>query len=376
MTDSVEEPPSKSGPGFFCRMAKGFAKWSDRWGPRIFLLILVLTVIVVAFFDRIFIFIHSGEQGVLWYRFFGTDTKHHYREGTNVIFPWDQMYIYDTRAQQVSDRFNVLSRNGLNIQVEVSIRFRPQKQRLPLLHVEIGPDYIEKVVKPEVRANMRYLIGQYTPDEIYTSQGLLVRRTVESAAPELAERYITLEDLLIKSIALPKTVQDAIEQKLKQQQEFLEYEYRIRKEEREKERKIIEAEGVQAFQNLINTGDSSFDKHLSYLGIQATLELAKSNNAKVVVIGGGEEGLPLILNLPEEIKVEEKLDLKTTTELKANLNESIEVKEVVPPAPAPPAGNGKADSSNTDAQKPASKAPVSNPKKGEEKKSPPPASTP
>lgn len=287
-----KKPPAK---GFIA----AYRRWARRWGPPVLIIALLAIGVGIIFFDRVFIFIRSGQQGVLWYRLFGTDLQHHYEEGMTVIFPWDDMYIYDVRAQQVADEFTVLSRDGLAITVEVSIRYRPQVDRLPLLHVEIGPDYVEKVVKPEVRAKVRYLLGQYLPDEIYSSQGLLVRRTVEEAAPELAQRYITLEDLLIKTITLPRPVQEAIESKLQQEQAFLAYEFRLQREEQEKERKRIEAEGIQQFQRLIESNGSSFDKYLTYLGIQATLALAKSENAKVVVIGGGEQGLPLILNMPD-----------------------------------------------------------------------------
>lgn len=280
------------------RWAEGYARWSERWGPKILILVLLVAAVAIIWFERIFIPIRSGHQGVLWHLFTGTDLKHRYTEGLSVIFPWDEMAVYDVRNQEVADTFTVLSRDGLAIVIEVSIRFRPQIERLPLLHVETGPDYVNKVVKPEVRAKIRYLIGQYLPEEIYSSQGLLVRRTVEDAAPELAKRHIALDDLLIKSITLPLKVQAAIETKLQQQQAFLEYEFRLQREAKEKERKKIEAEGIQQFQHEIGRDGSSFDKYLTYLGIQATLALAQSNNAKVVVIGG-DKGLPLILNMAD-----------------------------------------------------------------------------
>jgi regulator of protease activity HflC (stomatin/prohibitin superfamily) len=277
------------------RMAEGYARWASRWGPLFFITAIFALIVSIIYFDRMFIFIHSGRQGVLWHRFTGTDLEHHYTEGMTTIWPWDYMYIYDVRAQQVSDSFPVISRDGLTVNIEVSIRYKPEKERLALLHVEVGPNYVEKVVKPEIRAKVRYLMGQYLPEEIYSSQGLLVRRMEEDAAPELAERHITLEDLLIKTITLPPQVQAAINAKMAQQQAYLEYEFRLKRETAEKERKQIEAEGIQKFETIIQSGGSSFDKYLTYLGVQATLALAQSDNAKVVIIGG-DKGLPLILN--------------------------------------------------------------------------------
>lgn len=293
--EKKEKEPKR---GLGRRMVDAYTRWASRWGPRILILVLLVIAVAAIFFDRMFIFIRPGDQGVLWHRFTGTDIRHHYTEGLTIIFPWDHMYIYDVRYQQVADSFTVLSRDGLSIKAEVSIRYRPQIERLALLQVAVGPDYVERIVKPEVRAKLRYLMGQYLPEEIYASQGLLVRRALEDAAPELAERYVTLDDLLIKSITLPQKLQDAIDAKLEQQQAYLAYEFRLKRETQEKARKKIEAEGIQQFENIIGANGSSFDKYLTYLGIQATLALAQSNNAKVVIIGGNK-GLPLILNMPE-----------------------------------------------------------------------------
>lgn len=259
-----------------------------------------ISLLLVGYWERIFIFINPGENGVLYRRFAGgTDLRYRYTEGLTVIPPWDRMYIYDVRDQQVTEDFDVLAKDGLGMDVQVSIRYRVRQETLPQLHITLGPDYAEKVVIPEIKGKLRYLMGQYSPDEIYRSQGLLIRRVVEAAAPELEEKLIVLDDLLLTKIQLPTRLQAAIEKKLEQEQSYLEYEFRLRREEQEKLRKEIEAEGIQAFQTIIETTDgSSFQQYLTYLGIQATLALSSSPNAKVVVIGG-DKGLPLILNLPE-----------------------------------------------------------------------------
>ncbi|MDA7511076.1 prohibitin family protein, partial [Verrucomicrobia bacterium] len=235
-------------------LATRYRKWAERWGPRIAILIFALMFIAIALFNRIFVFIEPGEQGVLYRRLGiptlstgGTDLDNAYLEGMNIKMPYNDMVVYNVRAQQVHDEFNVLSSDGLSIKLEVSIRYRPRRDALPLLHVEVGPEYVDTVVKPEVQANLRILMGGYTPSEIYTSQGYLIRRTVENAMPELLERHIILDDLLIKAITLPPTVQDSIESKLRQQQAYLEYEFRLKREEKERDRKLIEAEGIKLF---------------------------------------------------------------------------------------------------------------------------------
>jgi regulator of protease activity HflC (stomatin/prohibitin superfamily) len=244
----------------------------------------------------IFVKIGPGEAGVI-YRLFsgGTDVTKVYEEGLRVVFPFNTMYIYNTRVQQVANKFIVLSQDGLAIEVEVSIRYRPQEGQLGLLHKNIGPDYVEKVVVPEVQSSFRFVLGQYKPEEIYTSQGFILQTVVQGALGQLAERYILLDDLLLKAVTLPRPVAESIESKLRAQQMAAEMIYRIDTETLEAKRKGIEAGGIRDFQNTI-TGNGISDQFLRFKGIEATLELAKSPNSKVVIIGGGEDRLPIILD--------------------------------------------------------------------------------
>lgn len=260
---------------------------------------IVVAFLAIYFFNRIFISVDSGSSGVLWKRFFGgTDLENRYDEGFHIIFPWDRMTIYNMRIQQVPHEFVALSKDGLPINVEVSIRYRPQAAKLPQLHQDVGPDYVEKIVKPEVQAMIRFVLAQYSPEEIYTSEGFLLNIIKQGALGQILERHILVDDLLIKRLSLPDKVRDAIESKLVQQQIVQEYKYRLERESQEAERKRTEAAGIRDFQLEAMKG-GAFDKYLRYQGIEATVELAKSPNAKMVVIGGGSDGLPLILNMPD-----------------------------------------------------------------------------
>jgi len=273
--------------------------WKELKG-RIFLFLSVFLIILVVigayFFNSIFINIYPGEAGVLWKRFGGgTQMDFLYNEGLQVIFPWDKMYKYDLRVQQTSFEFEALSKDGLPIVFDLSVRFFPEKSQLPKLHKEIGPDYIVKVVKPEVQAHLRKVVANYLPEQIYTSEGYLLDIIMQGAAVAFSERYLNLDNLLIKKMTLPTSVREAIEKKLTQEQLVLEYQYRLMRESKEAKRKAIEAEGIRRFQEIVKAG-GFFDKYLKYKGIEATLELAKSNNAKVVVVGGDGK-LPLIMNM-------------------------------------------------------------------------------
>ena len=165
---------------------------------------------------------------------------------------------------------------------------------LGVLHQEVGPDYLNKIILPQIESVLRRNIGQYTPEDIYTNREGVLSRVITLALEEVGRKYIQVDDIIIRSVDLPDTVKISIENKLVNEQQFLAYNFRLKTEEEEAKRKKIEAEGQDTYQQIV--GASLTDKLLQWHGIQATQELAKSPNAKVVVIGSGKNGLPLILN--------------------------------------------------------------------------------
>jgi regulator of protease activity HflC (stomatin/prohibitin superfamily) len=257
-----------------------------------FLLCLIPYVLVI---------VHSGEAGVLYSTLAGgTQTDRVYGEGSHLKLPWDVMYIYNVRINQVQTHYDVLSSNGLTVGVMTSIRYHPRLHLLGLLQKEIGPDYAAKIVIPQVQSLVRQVFGQYTPEEIYTTKRSVIETTLEAAVQEVGERYVTLDALLVLSIELPPTVQNAIQSKLVQQQLSEEMKFRISRETQEKERKLIEAEGIQKYNQIVrdslqSTEGNDVNSLLKYRGIDATLELAKSANTKVIVVGGSDR-MPLIMD--------------------------------------------------------------------------------
>jgi regulator of protease activity HflC (stomatin/prohibitin superfamily) len=258
--------------------------------------LLLLLMVVTYLAPRIFIFIGAGERGVLWKRFGGgVVLDRTFGEGTTLIFPWDIMSVYDTRIQVENGSFDALSSDGLSIQVEASVRYRPNQQHLARLHEEVGPNYLAVVVMPEIAASVRGVIARYRQDELYTSDRLrLQREIVEYTQGQTLERWVRLDDLQIRSVKLPEEVSDAIERKLSAEQRAHEYDFILVSEAKEAERKRTEAQGIRDFQAIVSEGIS--DEYLRWKGIDATLALAKSPNAKVIVIGAGTDGLPIILN--------------------------------------------------------------------------------
>jgi regulator of protease activity HflC (stomatin/prohibitin superfamily) len=265
-----------------------------RQAPYLFVLAFAILFLLVFFFDRMFVSIHPGELGVLWRRLGGGTVVHTvYREGMHVILPVNRMYVYNVRKQRIADSIDVLTVDGLTVHVEYSTRYYPNRDLLPLLHQRVGPDYVNVVVRPEVRSVIRTVFGQYKPEEIYTTQKAIQERVSVLSKIRMEARFVSLDEVPIERISLPKRIAEAIESKLAEQQLDGEYVYRLAVASKEARRKVLEAEGDKAYNDLV--GRSLTPSLLEWHGILATRELAKSPNAKVVVVGGGKSGLPLIL---------------------------------------------------------------------------------
>jgi len=150
------------------------------------------------------------------------------------------------------------------------------------------------VVRPSIRSAARSVVGRYTPEMIYSSKRDAIQEEIfEETRKQLEGQHVQLNDVLVRDVTLPPTIKDAIERKLRQEQESLEYEFRLEKAEKEAQRQIIEAQGKADANKILSA--SLTDKILQDKGIEATLELSQSENSKVVIVGGGESGMPLIL---------------------------------------------------------------------------------
>jgi prohibitin 1 len=237
--------------------------------------------------------IDGGEGGVLFRATTGIDTENTYHEGWIFIAPWNDLIIYNVRQQEILEDMAVLSSNGLEITLEVSSWYQPLFSDLAKLHQEKGQSYLDQVVKPAIRSASRSVIGRYTPEEIYSTKRDAIQSEIyEETKKILDKQYIQLNEILVRDITLPPTIKTAIEGKLKQEQESLEYEFKLQKAQKEAQKVKIEAEGKAEANRILNA--SLTTNILKEKGIEATLELAKSPNSKVVVIGG-KEGMPLIL---------------------------------------------------------------------------------
>jgi len=241
--------------------------------PKIGLPALVLGFILVIFISKSSINIGYGEAGVLFKTFGGgvVIDEPPLGEGFHIIAPWNKVYIYNVKQQEVFEsKMQVLSSNGLEISLDISVLYQPKIEDLGKLHKTKGENYLNIIIIPQIRAVARSVVGRYTPEQLYSTK----RDAIQNEIYE-------------------ETKKVAIERKLNQEQEALEYEFRIEKAKREAERQRIDAEGKAAANRILSA--SLTDKILQEKGIEATMKLSESPNSKVIVIGGGEGGLPIIL---------------------------------------------------------------------------------
>ncbi len=354
-----------------------FSDWRRRHGLTLVVLILIFIFVTVLLADYIFWPIQSGQVGVQWSRFRGgTITDRIYDEGLHWIVPWNEMTLYNARFQEVSATLDVLSKDGLKIQLELQVRFRPVRSKLPLIHKHAGPEYVDVLLIPEVASHARQTVAGFAPDELYAEDRLTIQNLIlkklqrrtgithefqetrkgagaagaegakkdpdQKAAKKVGkafdkdadEDWIHVEDVFIKNIRLPQRIAEAIESKLEQEQKMLEYDYILQKEDKEKRRKIIEAQGIAEFQR--TTGGLSI---LKWKGIDATVSLASSPNAKLVIIGSGEEGgMPLILGPMSGVVPPEQVSPPAAAASLAAPSPAAASPAQPPPAQPPPPG--------------------------------------
>ena len=267
------------------------ASFLDRHRFVIILSLLVFSFLLILFWDSVVVSLRAGQQGIYWSRFFGGTSDRLLYDGSHLKFPWDEITIYDSRVEAVGGKIPMLSKDGMQIDVEWVARYRADLGRIPELHRLLGPNYRDKVVTPDVISSMRQILGDFTAEEIYTQDEAPLLAMVETRVKPLIERYpIRLERVQILRLELPQEMAKGIIEKLLYKQSLLAYDFRIEAERAEAARKRIEATGIGDFEKL--SGVSL----LKYRAIAATSEMAKSPNSKIIIMGTGPNGLPVLLN--------------------------------------------------------------------------------
>jgi regulator of protease activity HflC (stomatin/prohibitin superfamily) len=256
---------------------------------------IIAFIVLMALSSSLFYTISATERAIVFYPFgMGLDKERVMEPGMHMKAPWNDVYVYTVNEVSSDENMDVLDKNGLSIHVDITVRFFPIPDKIGFIHEKFTKNYVNVLIIPEVRSTVRQVMGRYTAEEIYSTKRAEVENSITTETEKILHASnVTATAVLIRSINLPEQIKAAIENKLQQQQESLAYQYRLDKEKSEAERKRIAAEGESRANNIIN--NSLSDKLLKMRGIEATLELAKSPNSKVVIIGSGKDGLPMIL---------------------------------------------------------------------------------
>lgn len=251
--------------------------------------IVIASLIAVSQFWTV---IPAGHVGVV--DFFGMVSDNTLYPGVNFVNPMANVIKFDARTQEVKEEMTVPSKEGLTVQLEISLLFSLSFENANKIYKTVGEDYVEKILKPQFRSVVRGVTASYEARSLYTADREKLAKQIETELASLVgPRGITLEAAPMRQIKLPAGLTASIEEKLKSEQESQRMQFILQRETQEAERKRIEAQGIADFQNIVAKGIS--DQLLKWKGIEATEKLANSSNSKVIVIGSGKDGLPIIL---------------------------------------------------------------------------------
>ena len=259
-------------------------------GKRILQLGILVVVIIVLIGSTTSI--PTGNVGVL--TLFGRVTGETLPEGIHLINPLKSVQKLSVQTQSLKESANVPSNEGLILALDTSLLFRLDKSKASYVYQTMGEPYVEKVVEPTLRAAIRAATSAHSANALYTNARELVQAQIQDElTKELAPRGVIVENVLLRDVQLPAMLKGSIEAKQQAEQEALAMNFRLQKETQEAQRKRIEAGGIRDFQQIVAQGISP--QLLEWKGIEATENLARSTNSKVVVIGNSKNGLPLIL---------------------------------------------------------------------------------
>ena len=235
--------------------------------------------------------VRTGHVGVV--SLFGRVTGRTLSEGIHIVNPVAKVTELSVKTQEVKEHASVPSKEGLIMGLEASVLYHLDRARAAEVYQQIGPNYAEVLLQPTFRSAIRAITAGNTAASLYSdARETIAKQILEDVQRQVAPRGIVVENVLLRDLQLPDTLKRAIEAKQQAQQEAQRMEFVLQREKQEAERKRVEASGIKDFQDIVTQGIS--DKLLEWKGIEATMELVKSQNAKVIVVGNSKNGLPLI----------------------------------------------------------------------------------
>jgi regulator of protease activity HflC (stomatin/prohibitin superfamily) len=235
----------------------------------------------------------AGHVGVV--NFFGIVSENTLKAGPNIINPLANVVKFSVKTREIKEVMDVPSKEGLTVQLEVSALFHLNPEKAANVFKTIGENYVQIILEPQFRSVVRGITAGYEARALYTSEREVLAQTIAKELEKIVEpRGITIEATPLRRVGLPAGLAASIEEKLRAEQESQRMQFILQKERQEADRKRIEAQGISDFQNIVARGLN--EQLLTWKGIEATEKLANSPNTKVIVIGAGKSGLPLILD--------------------------------------------------------------------------------
>jgi prohibitin 1 len=241
---------------------------------------------------QIFTVIPAGSVGVV--DFLGSVSDNTLKAGVNIVNPLANIVKFTIKTQEFKETMVVPSKEGLSVQLEISLLYHLNPDNASRIYKTVGENYQEIILVPQFRSVVRGITARFEAKALYTAEREVLGKEMEKELSKLVEpRGITIESAPLRQMVLPEGLSASIEEKLKAEQESQRMEFILKKEAQEADRKRIEAKGIADFQAIVSRGIS--EQLLKWKGIEATEKLANSSNSKIVVIGSGKSGLPLIL---------------------------------------------------------------------------------
>jgi prohibitin 1 len=261
---------------------------------RTVLMVVVAGAVLLAFVQLVRV-VPAGHVGVV--DLFGQVSPTPLQAGLRLVNPLARVEMMSVKTQEIKEVMQVPSKEGLTMQLEVSALFHLDATQAPEVYRSVGTNYVQVLLEPQFRSTARGVTASYDAKALYTSEREHLANLLTEELRKLVQpRGVVIESTPLRQIGLPPRLAQAIEEKLSAEQESQRMQFVLTKESQEAERKRIEAAGIADFQRIVSQGIS--EQLLRWKGIEATLEIAKSQNAKVVVVGSGKDGLPIILGNP------------------------------------------------------------------------------
>jgi len=251
----------------------------------------VIAALLIALL-QCFTIIPAGHTGVI--DFLGYVSDNTLKPGVNLVNPMANVEKMSIKTQELKELMSVPSKEGLSVDLEISLLFKLDSEKANEIYKTVGPNYAEIILTPQFRSVVRGVTARYEAKALYTaSREKLAGEILDELEKLVGPRGIIVEQAPLRQIQLPERLTKSIEEKLQAEQESQRMEFILTREKQEADRKRIEAKGIADFQEIVSKGIS--EQLLKWKGIEATEKLANSTNTKVVIIGSGKDGLPIIL---------------------------------------------------------------------------------